>query len=273
MSILKKCFPRLTKKDEQGIAMMVACGVVLAVIVGTYLWISSHQEKLDGNFCLLGAAAEKHIAVIVDKSEKWDNESIVGLKSFLQGIYQSIHLHERLTVMVITDVDGGTGKTVEARTLFNMCAPRSEGECNWAMMNCRRIAQKYRESFAAPLAQLSDTLAKPDEASYSPLLKTVAQTINDNRSPVLDIYFISDLMENGYKFRFDDRVPLASKVVAEYPINTNNAKVAVHALFVDRVRYDKVLKDGVQAVWRDYLNRQGVAFNLEHSVFVDKTVE
>jgi len=243
-------------------------GIILILI--SFLAVATMfiiKNKLGGNkiiidektLCPIHTAIPNHKVIVIDKSEKWDDDDIVRLQRLLELIYKNIQFQERLTVTAITS---RTGQSTEIESLFDMCNPGggSEDECNSLYQNCKHLKKRYDASFGEPLHRLSKILSEPGKSSYSPLFETISQVIDDNKSGYLEINFISDLMENSQHFRFDEVIPLADELIKEFPVKAN-ATILVHVNFIARTRHDQVIKSAALSVWHDYFQKQGIVFD------------
>lgn len=245
--------PKLKKKDLQGVYIIVGVLSFLGTIFGASLMLDDSRRVNEATLCPL-SGSEKRTVVIVDKSDKWDAGDRTRVKNLLDQVYREVPPYGRLVVVAIA---GKGRQSTRVDELFNGCNPGSEEECNALYENCRRIRATYEKKFEEKVVALDEILTKPGQASYSPLFETVVQHIDDNRSPKLEIHLVSDLMENGARFRFYDVVPLPEEVIETYPIESS-AHIEVEIHLVERRRHSRGLIDSVTRVWESYFEDQGI---------------
>ncbi len=126
---------------------------------------------------------------------------------------------------------GDKRKTTEVERLFDLCNPGSEEECNALYQNCNRVKKRFETAFSEPLRQLAEELKMPGQSSYSPLLESVSQIVDEAGGTPLGLYMVSDMMENHYKFRFYDVVPLAEEMIKEYPLSDPRGHKRQHQIY------------------------------------------
>ena len=241
-----------TKKDRMAVGIILSLVTVFGAIFFVQYSLERAGQFDEDTLCLLKQTT-KHIIVVVDKSDQWDPDDVERVGSLITRIYRSVPARARLTVSAI--IGAGPGSTL-VKKVFDKCNPGSERECNALYQNCRRIRNRYAESFSSQLDDVISTLEQPGKSSFSPIFETVVQMIDDSEGQDLEIHLISDLMENGSKFRFYDVVPLAEEIEQEYPINFDG-RISFYAHIVERRRHSIGLRFAVQSVWGEYLEGQG----------------
>jgi len=256
----------LSKKDKQGIIIIFSVIVIAIIIFMIYFYQLQSSKRFDPKtLCPTTGVVTGQVIVLIDKSDKWASNDAEILKRFLLKIYKRIPATHRLTIVAIT---GKGRETTTVKTLFDMCNPGNDDECNFLYQNCRKIRKKYIESFFAPLQKITNFLVSPSESSYSPLFETIVELIDKYDSQKLNFYIISDLMENGPKFRFYDIVPLSDEIIQEYPISVQK-KIFAHLLLIERRRHSRQLINAVKNVWVDYFSSQGIKVNCRRLLIAD----
>lgn len=249
-----------SKKDLLGIKLFGGGLLVLAAI-GWAAYTFSDKESYDATTLCPMTGALKQTVVVIDKSDKWDRDDTSRVSNLINDLNLNVKSKERITIVSIagaTDDNNSSGRpTTQVMTGFDMCNPGSVEECNAFYENCRDYRNNYNNNFKANLDSVVEHLIQPGEASFSPLLETVVQVIDDSTSSNVDIHIVSDFMENGAKFRFYNLVPLYEDLVKEYPVNfATNISVTGHS--VERRRHSRELINAVESVWLEYFQNQGI---------------
>ena len=251
---------KLDKKSKDrlaiGIILITLVALSIPFILKVYL---SKKPVLDEQTLCPPNATKIHIVVLLDKSDKWGHDDIVRVKNIMRGIYHEVPAQGRLTVYGII---GQGRQSTDVTLFFDMCNPGSEEECSALYQNCKRIKKRYEGSFEHPLLQITETLMIPGESSYSPLLETVTEIVNENRSESLVLHIISDFMENGVRFRFYDVIPLDEEMIQEYPL-PRNIKMKIEGYFIQRRRHPMELQNAVQSAWTNYFGKQGISVSFK----------
>ena len=246
-------------KDKQAILIIVVCLIVLGAITGVAI-IIYNGTKIDEQSLCPSTGVERHVVLLIDKSDKWEKDDIEEVKRNIRRVKNSIKFRERFSLKVIQG-EGRAGDT-QVDSIFSMCSPGSAEECNQLYENCSRIQSKYDKNFNAKFLETSRAIEDPKEASSSPILESLVSIIDTNQAQNLEIHMISDLMENGRKFRFYIEVPLADEMLEEYPLN-EKAKVKVYFHVIERRRHSRPLMTAVENVWDEYLRHYGIESSFE----------
>jgi hypothetical protein len=243
------------KKSKDKLAVVIILSSLLAIaapfIVKSYLPKAAqlHEETL----CPI-EGEKSRVAVLIDKSDKWGSDDVERVKAVVEKAYTEVPAFGRISIYGII---GEGRETTDVKLFFDMCNPGSEEECNALYQNCRKMKRQYETAFAKPFKLIAETLMQPGEASYSPLFEVVNEIVDENRSEYLHLHVISDLMENGARFRFYDVVPLAEDIVKTYPMNAGT-RIQVDAHYIQRRRHSSALHKAVLNVWSEYFASQGV---------------
>jgi hypothetical protein len=252
------------RKNRQAI-LLFAGGLVFLGVVFFIQYQLSRPKELDEQTLCPVSPPDKQVVILIDKSDKWDLDDIGRVDSLVTKINRSTRAKDRLTIKAIV---GAGRESTEVKTFFDKCNPGNEQECNALYQNCRRIRKRYEESFEKQLDEVIEALKLPGESSYSPLLESLAQTIDDSNSKSLEVHFVSDLMENGGRFRFYDVVPMAEEISAQYPL-PHKGQTTVFLQVEERRRHSRELLDAVQAVWKEYLRNQEIEVSSERLLIAD----
>ena len=251
------------KKDRQAVILIIVLSLLSISAMFTMYKLESSKVQLDKiTLCPLNREIGHHTVVVLDKSDEWEQQDIDRMEGFLSDVHRSIPEYGQLTFVVIT---GDKGSYTKAVKKFDMCNPGNGENSNQLYTNPMLLKKRYDDSFGVPLREIIKTLVAPDQSSSSPLFETIVSIIDDNKSKYLQIHMISDLMENGSKFRFYDVVPWYQQVIMEYPIYTD-AQVSIHAHTIDRRRHSRGLMDAVESVWQEYCNRQNVSIDFKRLI-------
>lgn len=246
---------RINKKSKDKLAIgIVAITIVVLAVPFTLKVYLSKKPALDEQTLCPPDGAKMRVVILVDKSDKWGRDDVSRVKNIMERIYHEVPAQGRLTVYGIT---GEGRQSTDVIQFFDMCNPGSEAECNALYQNCKRIKKRYEGSFENPLRNLAETLMIPGESSYSPILETVSEIVNENRSESLTLYIVSDFMENGARFRFYNLIPLDEEMIDEYPM-PQNAKIDINGYIIQRRRHPMALQKAVQNVWAGYFEKQGI---------------
>ena len=76
------------------------------------------------------------------------------------------------------------------------------------------------------------------------------------------------MMENHYKFRFYDVVPLAEEMIQEYPLS-DHGEISANIRYIQRSRHSKELERAVLKVWREYFKTQDIAVTFDRLFVAD----
>jgi len=255
---MKKKRKGLKKKDKLGL-LIIALSVIVTVAVSLGVYFLSDHVQYDEKFCPI-KDLKKHTVLLIDKSDKWEDDDINRIKQLIQSTKKSIKFREKFTLNVIHGE--GRGRKTEIESKFEMCSPGSKTECNQFYENCRQIQVKYDKNFTQQFKNTTRELEKPTEASSSPILESLVAIIDESVAEELKIVVISDLMENGRKFRFYDGIPLAEEMANEFPIESP-AKISIKFSVIERRRHSRQLKSAVENVWREYFKTYGITSNFK----------
>lgn len=248
----------IKKKHRQAwILILIALPLLLGPLV--MRWLLGNKPEIDSKTLCLMAGAPSRSVILLDKSDAWDQEDVGRVKNLLTRIYKEVPAGERLSIYGIV---GEEGTSTNIRQFFDMCNPGTVQECNAIYEDCRAIKRTYDSAFDGPLASLASHLQEPGHSSYSPLLESVSEIWSDTHAPVLHLHVVSDLMENGVRFRFYDVVPLDEDMIGEYPLQrTRDASVVAHV--IQRRRHSRDLQRAVESAWAGYFRKQDVSVVFE----------
>ena len=245
------------KRNIGTVIISISFSITLIMILSIFTYKLSSSEIInETNFCPIDRPISFQKIVIFDKSDIWEKDNIKTVKEWLSMSYQNISVNERFTIFSIV---GNDKNSTEIKTLFDRCNPGDEKGCNRLYQNCKKIKEKYDNFFKKPLQKIAERLSIPTElkASYSPLFKAVKEVIDKTKSQHVDIYMVSDFMENGSKFNFYDTVPLGEDIIKEYPLSVNS-DISFYINLIKRRRHDNRLIDAVVARWKEYFSLQGI---------------
>lgn len=251
-------------KDKQAIGLIVAMVVVVGVLVVLQQVLTDKRSYDEDTLCAIGETARQSV-VLIDKSDKWDENDIARVDDLLNHINQEVGPQERLTIVSIAGI--GREET-NVSNVFDKCNPGSEKECNMLYQNCRKIRRRYSESFKSVLDSVVVELRQPGESSYSPIFETLVQVVDDSEAALVDVHLVTDLMENGRKFRFYDEIPLAEELVAEYEL-PGDVDVRAYAHVVERQRHSRKLIEAVDRVWQEYFEIQNVKMQRDRLIIAE----
>lgn len=249
---------KLSKKDRNAIIGSIVVFLVLMVpfILKSQL---TTKEPLDER-TLCPAEGESHrTTVLIDKSDRWGANDVRRINDLLTNVYLNVPAQGRLTIYGIV---GDARETTEVRQYFDLCNPGSEKECNALYQDCGAVKERFAAAFSEPLETLAAELKVPGQSSYSPLLESVSEIVDEAGDTPLDLLIVSDMMENHYKFRFYDVVPLADEMIAEYPL-TDYGQISASVRYIQRSRHSRELERAVLAVWKDYFEDQGIPVEVD----------
>jgi hypothetical protein len=192
--------------------------------------------------------------VLIDKSDKWSSHNIEKMDSWLSEIHEGVEMNSRLNILSIFGDDKNSTKV---KTLFDKCSPGSNEDCNALYENCREIKANYDHAFQEPLFEITEMLAKPDEAETSPLFETMTEIVDNIQSQEAEIHIISDFMENSYKFNFYKEVVSVDEIIKEYAI-PSDVKIRIYMHIIERRKHSRELLDKVKKLWIEYFKKQGI---------------
>ena len=257
---------RMKPKDRQAIVIFIVLGLITIGSFFLMYKLESAKVKLDEKtLCPLNREINHHTIVVIDKSDEWEQENIHIIERLLSNIHSTIPEFGQLTFVVVSGEKGAYTKAVK---LFDMCNPGNGDNANRLFTNPRQLKKRYETSFAQPLREIMKKLVEPGQSSSSPLFETIVGLIDQNYSKYLEIHLVSDLMENGSKFRFYDAIPLSEQVIREYPVYTK-ARVEIHAHTIERRRHSRGLMDAVENVWLESFLRQGVQIDFKRLLITE----
>jgi hypothetical protein len=245
----------VTKEDKKGIAI-IASLVLLGVAV-FYLSYELKPKKYridEQSLCSKDEVVKLKKIVLIDKSDKWSNHNIEKMNSWLSEIHEGVAMNSRLNILSIYGDDENKTKV---KTLFDKCSPGNNSDCNALYENCREIKANYDHAFQEPLLEITEMLAKPDEANSSPLFETMTEIVDNIQSQEAEIHIISDFMENAYKFNFYKEVVSADEAIKEYAL-PSDANITVYMHIIERRKHPRELLDKVKNVWKEYFEKQGI---------------
>ena len=158
----------MEKGDKQG--WVIICAVVgILILLGMLALITSaSQKKYDPNTLCPLKDDYPVVRILIDKTDKWNEEESVGLKKIIKEIKDNLSISERLSISVLD----ATGSEVPT-PIFNMCNPGRKDQINPLYKNPRRMHKKFETLFNQPLEKMLVDLLKPGIAPKSPLLEAI----------------------------------------------------------------------------------------------------
>jgi hypothetical protein len=245
----------VTKEDKKGIAIIASL-----VLLGVTVFYLSYQLKPkeyridEQSLCSKDEVVKVKKIVLIDKSDKWSSHNIEKMDSWLSDIHEGVAMNSRLNILSIS---GDDKNSTNVKTLFDKCSPGSNEDCNALYENCRDIKENYDRAFQEPLVEITEMLAKPDEAETSPLFETMTEIVDNIQSKEAEIHIISDFMENSYKFNFYKEVASVDEIIKEYAL-PSDVKIRVYMHIIERRKHSRELLDKVKEQWKEYFEKQGI---------------
>jgi hypothetical protein len=245
----------VTKEDKRGIAIIASL-----VLLGVALFYLSYELKPkkyridEQSLCSKDEMVQLKKIVLIDKSDKWSKHNIEKMNSWLSDIHEGVGMNSRLDILSIY---GDDENKTNVKTLFDKCSPGNQDDCNALYENCREIKANYNHAFQEPLLEITEMLAKPDEANSSPLFETMTEIVDNIQSKDAEIHIISDFMENSYKFNFYKEIASADEIIKEYAL-PSDANISIYMHIIERRKHSRELLDKVKYVWKEYFEKQGI---------------
>jgi hypothetical protein len=245
----------MTKEDKKGIAIIASLLLLgVGVFYLTYQLKPKRYSIDEQSLCSKDEVVKLKKIVLIDKSDKWSSHNIEKMDSWLSDIHEGIAMNSRLNILSIY---GNDKNHTKIKTLFDKCSPGSNADCNALYENCREIKANYDHAFQEPLFEITEMLAKPDEANSSPLFETMTEIVDNIQSQEAEIHIISDFMENAHKFNFYKKVVSTEKAIKEYSLSSD-AKIHVYMHIIERRKHSREFLDKVKNLWKDYFEKQGI---------------
>jgi len=245
----------VTKEDKKGIAIIVSL-----VLLGIAIFYLSYQLKPkkysidEKSLCSKEKEVKLKKIILIDKSDKWSSHNIEKIESWLSEIHKGVVMNSRLNILSIF---GNDKNRTKVKTLFDKCSPGNKIDCNALYENCRDIKENYDRAFQKPLLEITEMLAKPDEAKKSPLFETITEIVDNIQSKEAEIHIISDFMENAYKFNFYKNLVSTEEAIKEYAL-PSDANITVYMHIIERRKHSRKLLDNVKNLWIAYFEKQGI---------------
>ena len=149
-----------------GIALII--GVVTVVVGGSFLYfyVAAGQLELDQEtFCPVDGPQTVTV-VLVDRTDPYTPVQQAGIQNALELIRTSVPKYGALGLYAVGPTDQGV-----LELFARICNPGRGDEINPLIGNPRRVEQRWREGFKAPLDALFARLLQPGEAATSPILE------------------------------------------------------------------------------------------------------
>lgn len=255
----------LTRKDRQGILLICIVLLIIVAIPIIRAFLLQKPTLDETTMCPIGGERVR-FSVLIDKSDRWDDANAARVRATIDNIQRKVPFEGRLSIYLIhgqhvSAVEEKRGPSV-IDLLFDMCNPGGEQECNALYQNCKAMKLTFHDAFEAPLAKLAKSMSLPSQSDSSPLLEAVGTMIKDSHAQDTHLYLISDLMENHFKFRFYDTVPLDDELIREYPLSSKS-NVTVRGFQISHRTDSARLIEAVRKVWQGYFEKQGVRAEFE----------
>jgi hypothetical protein len=178
----------LSKKDKQGVALIVAVFVGLAILVFYNISLSS-RAKPDARSCI--APIAKRTVFVVDQSDSIASQtSSEILRRIRKVVSADVSSNELVTIFQITD-----GSRTHLEPIFSKCKPEQGG--NELTDNVRLIQKRFVEEFDKPLE--TALAASPPKSENSPIGEVLIDvSLSDYlRGETNRLVIFSDLMQNS----------------------------------------------------------------------------
>ena len=196
--------------------------------------------------------------IIIDKSDMWDKRKANKIKKFILDIKDKIDIGNRLTIKTIEPNDNNESI---AKTYFDLCNPGNKA--NPLYQNPKRIAKKYHNSFEKPLKEIAQMLLSPSVSKNSPILETLSESIRESKGEKVDIYLVSDVLEND-AYDFYKTIPDLNQVFEEYYFPQHKLN-KLQIEYINRIKYSERIKQSL-SFFKNFATRLKANFQ-KHKIF------
>lgn len=181
----------LSKKDKQGLALIVGAVIALLAIAIANL-VLGNKPKPGVDLCT--GTATRNTVLLLDYSEEISDQTLDEIKArALSYVDQKVKVGEKVTIFTVSELSKSS-----LRPIVSVCKPAGDG--SRLTEDVRHIKNLYRSEFLAPL---SDALSKrPTISKESP----IAQALTDIsltqylRGQENSLLVFSDMLENTSRF-------------------------------------------------------------------------
>ena len=269
------------KQETLKTAAGIVLGVVSVLILTAILYWSERErtaralidvatycplyepKKVWGVFVVRPPTIPRRTAILIDATDRIPKIQRIAIKTWFESEFTRVLARfERITIYELQPKEGNAQPALEEAPRFSQCAPPSKA--NPWIENPRLVRQAFEQKFIATMLTVIEALASGDEKPWSPILEATGQIFEDHDRVIL----ISDLMHHtpdyslyssvGQSHSYTDyriRVPTVS------PTRLEEKRLDV--LFLRRKKLEQFQNESLFSFWREHLEGQGGAFEVE----------
>lgn len=181
----------LSKKDVQGIWLIVAVVSVLVIVLIAKLTLTGKARPGDDN-CIKPVTA--NTVIVLDYTEKIPQQTIDEIASRAMAfIDDKVDENERVSVFTISDLSKQSLKPI-----VSICKPKEIG--NRAIENVAAIKRNFRDRFETPLRNI--LRQEPGDSKESPIAQAITDiSLTEHlRGDKNSLIVFSDMIENTSRF-------------------------------------------------------------------------
>lgn len=250
---------KLSKKDKQGIIVMVASLLGLIVLGMIPVIVNLTSVPYDEETLCPLHEDYAHTVILIDKTDPLTETQEGLVQRLIERIKSDMLLHEKLSIYVLDDTNYSfpTAK-------FSLCNPGTGENASPIYQNPRLMERKFEDNFGTPLTLALDGIQLGDTRPNSPVMEMIASIAalddfqpSDQRRRLI---IFSDMLQNmpGYS-HYRVTPDFASFANTDYAraqlVDMRGVQVQIVYLLRDGGAKRQTNRHGL--FWEQYFDRMG----------------
>jgi hypothetical protein len=248
--------------DRYGVLLMSGALCALIALAGMYIYFRSQRVELDKETLCPVSGPRSLTVLLIDRTDPLTAVQQGALRKHLDAMQHEI---ERYGGLVVYSV-GPIGEALLRPEASRLCNPGRREDIHPAIGNPHLMERKWREQFAAPLAQLFTQLVKPHEAATSPIMESIQSVaITALRGSQLNqiprrLVIVSDMLQHTPAYSQYSTVA-SFEAFRQMPyyrqVRTDLTGIEVHIVYVRRDTRTRVQGRAHIEFWQQYIADMG----------------